>query len=176
MTSSNNTPTDTARTTSLNDVVEIYEPYHWKYNHMLHDAPAYPTIIEFFHPAYTSSPVVPLLRLSAPDRSAGDGTEDVTLRWGLHYGLAITACSIVACNRPGYLTEGSPDGPRITSSGDGLLTSSKYYFHVEPLADEASGTIIRYPVCPTFRDWEFPANMPQEWVSSDTQASRVSAQ
>jgi hypothetical protein len=48
--------------------------------------------IRFYHPAYST---VHLLKFDCLD---GGGT-------GFHFRTALTACSIVACNRAGFLTE-----------------------------------------------------------------------
>lgn len=147
-----------------------YETHHWLTDTTSHVVPAL-KLISFHHPGYPHL-LRPLLILPPLDRSQDQSDP----RWGIHYGTAITACSIIACNRAGYLTEASPDGPRVDASWDSLLTSPTYYFHVESLGpgDETQNTFIRYPVCPTFYDREFPETMPQEWVSYELHTKTAS--
>lgn len=85
------------------------------------------------------------------------------------YGTAITACRIIACNRPGYLT--TVDGKRIEIEviWDLILTDSDYFFNVNTdlsISDPVINGHIRYAVCPTFQAWRFPhKELPAQWVS-----------
>lgn len=109
-----------------------------------------PQRIIFHHPGDKD---VPFLALRAFDMLTD------TVIYGLHYGTAITACSIFACtcNKTGYLTEGTPDGNRVDADWDAILQLPKYYFHTEN--DDRT-----YPICPCFNDWEFPGALPSQWV------------
>jgi hypothetical protein len=76
----------------------------------------------FRHPAYPDSSNV-LLSLHAWDQAAG----------GIHYGLAHTACAIIANNRfDGYLSTARDGSSRIETEWDTCLPSHShgYYFHV----------------------------------------------
>lgn len=80
--------------------------------------------VAFRHPAYPDGSNV-LLTLHAWDRVGG----------GIHYGLAHTACAIVANNRfDGYLSLARDGSSRIESEWDACLPphSNGYYFHVQP--------------------------------------------
>lgn len=50
---------------------------------------------------------------------------------GLHYGTALAACRIIACNKTGYLTMESPQGTRVQISWDYVLPAgTRYYYHL----------------------------------------------
>lgn len=100
----------------------------------------------FRHPGYPDSDNV-LFSLSPIDNG------------GVHHGTALSACIIFACNAKGYLaaSRGDPDGDRAY---DEILTAPNYYYY-------ASTPAARYPVCPSFEDWVFPADplsvIPPSW-------------
>lgn len=162
------TMSDNQNQVNLVDSVQTYEPVDCngtdQQSHTPHTFPI--NYVAFYHPGYTADGFEKaLLELPAVDHSVGEGSD---LRWGLHYGVAITVCSIVACNRSGYLTEGTANGPRVIGTWDQLLLSKVYYFHVEQIVggdEETPDGFIRYPVCPTFSDWVFPSSILPEWVS-----------
>ncbi len=80
------------------------------------------TSIRFRHPAYPPEDNL-LLILYAWDHADG----------GLHYGLAHTACAIIADNRfDGYLSTSnlSNSDPIVVAWDDVLPASVDYYFHV----------------------------------------------
>jgi hypothetical protein len=112
-------------------------------------------IVEFFHPAY---PGKQLFQLNAYD---GEGAS-------LDYGVALTACCIVAAGQPGYLTT-ERDGPPVVEPDNSLLTGGKYYYHV---TDDTypSG---EYPICPSFSHWRFPhdGKYPAAWPNEKVESS-----
>jgi hypothetical protein len=80
--------------------------------------------IRFRHPAYPDSSNV-LLSLHAWDGAGG----------GIHYGLAHTACAIIANNRfDGYLSMARDGSSSIETEWDACLPTDShgYYFHVPP--------------------------------------------
>lgn len=79
--------------------------------------------IAFFHPGYAADglhdPLTELLCLPAYDKG------------GFHHGTALSALSIIANNKPGYLTRDSPGGARVEEDWDDILPStSNYYYHL----------------------------------------------
>lgn len=110
--------------------------------------------IKFRHPWYSDALGQNiLLRLRPYDREDG----------GLQYGVAFSACAIVAGNAwDGWLTE-TQTGEKLAKDWDDLLLGSDYYFHVSPPAGETSSQ-FQYPIVPTFRHWTFPhEDFPQQW-------------
>lgn len=79
--------------------------------------------IQFLHPAYNTG-ANKFLELNAWDAEAG----------GMHYGLAHTACAIIANNRfDGYFsTERMPGRQMLNADWNQILplNSGGYYFHV----------------------------------------------
>jgi hypothetical protein len=73
------------------------------------------------HPAYDDGDDI-LLVLPAQDHADG----------GIHYGLVITACHIIANNQDGSLTA-SRTGAPIDADLDDVLYAGDYYYHVPPL-------------------------------------------
>jgi hypothetical protein len=114
--------------------------------------------IRFYHPAY---PTIHLLEFDCLD---GGGT-------GFHFRTALTACSIVACNRAGFLTE-AEDGRPIDQANDSLLRGEKYYYYAFGSSGGASvcerdGS---YPICPSFNHWQFPhGKLPETWPDARCQ-------
>ncbi|KAK4984655.1 hypothetical protein LTR66_008419 [Elasticomyces elasticus] len=76
---------------------------------------------------------------------------------GLHYGVAHTACAMVACNAwNGYFT--TLEGQRVDLQADDLLTAENYYFQIPGQEN------TRYPVYPNFAHWAFPHDdLPPNW-------------
>jgi hypothetical protein len=112
--------------------------------------PPVPTRVRFRHPANG------LTFLSLP---AHDYCPPAT--FGLHYGTAITACQILACNEEGYLsTSRDPhaDG-RINVELDSIISAGNYYYHLSSAESE-----VLYPICCDFSCWTFPhENLPPTW-------------
>lgn len=121
----------------------------------------------FRHPAYPDNSNV-LLTLHAWDRPEG----------GIHYGLAQTACAIIANNRfDGYLSLTRDGSVRIEADWDACLPAhpNGYYFHVpgsalpdsenhHPSSDQDPQLRpYKWPFVPSFLDWQFPHNLPEQW-------------
>jgi len=54
-------------------------------------------------------------------------TTDV-LQFGIHHEMALTACQILACNSPGYLsTSRDRNAGRVNAALDSIIPSNKYY-------------------------------------------------
>ncbi|KAK5997712.1 hypothetical protein PT974_00068 [Cladobotryum mycophilum] len=104
--------------------------------------------ILFLHPGYGPA-INAIFSLPCVDRK-GDGTH------GVHHQTALTACRIVANNASnGYLALDAKGDRRVDEIED-VLTGNSYYFIVP--GDE------RYPIVPSFRDWQFPhQNIPSSW-------------
>lgn len=129
--------------------------------------------ITFRHPGY-SGPGNILCRLPAYDglRMNHDACADDDANagvLGLHYGTALQACSIIACNAQGILSAtilditAQPDPP---SDWEVLLTAKVYYFYPSAWIASRDPAGLVYPVCPGFQDWQFPHGLlPKEWVS-----------
>lgn len=102
----------------------------------------------FRHPGYPDSDNV-LFSLSPIDNG------------GVHHGTALSACIIFACNVKGYLaaSRDAADGDRAY---DEILTAPNYYYYPSTPSQAA-----RYPVCPSFEHWVFPADplsvIPPSW-------------
>ena len=111
--------------------------------------PSKPTFVWFYHPTNDC----PFLTLPAFDCCPPNS--------GIHYGTAITACQILACNENGYLSTSrnrNADG-RVTIELDSIIPSGKYYYHLNSPKSEAL-----YPICRDFSCWEFPhESFPSTW-------------
>lgn len=127
-----------------------------------------PRQIRFLHPGYPDEHAV-LLVLPALDSSDG-----------IHHGLALDSCAIVADNRwYGYLTLDREGARRVpTSDMYSSLDANTYYFHVpgdngddpKPLCFcIATNTWGDYPIVPTFAEWRIPHNsLPERWHREPT--------
>lgn len=141
------------------------------------------SFITFCHPGY-AYPANILFRLPAYDAcefhgsNAGDTLDtdhlnDASLVWGVQHGIAVQACSIIACNLDGVLSStivqrGPGEGACFlpdTLDWDSLLTAKVYYFYPRAWFESGSGRDLVYPVCPSFSDWQFPHDLlPRQWV------------
>src|SRR6202021_1686690 len=112
--------------------------------------PLFPAFIRLLPPAHDRE----FLILPAYDRLPGPKFE-----FGLHRETVVTACMIVACNRPGYLSKfRNPQATQIDVASD-LLLPGKYYYHLD---DTKAGEL--YPICRDFQSWRFPhGKIPASW-------------
>lgn len=126
-------------------------------------APPLSAFITFRHPGYPDTTNVMFRLLAQDGKTAG---------WGIHNGLALWACSIVACNIEGVLSPTRLQSPNVTSRDpstpalhtDDLITAPEYYYYPKRFLVSMNESDLLYPVCPTFRDWKFPhRTLPQEW-------------
>ena len=119
------------------------------------DAPALPHDPEFilvFHPANG----LIFLRFPAYDLPGPQ------FQFGLHHETALTACTIVAYNHPGYLSKlRDRDADPVDVALDSVLLPGSYYYHLyDATAEEL------YPICRDFRNWKFPhGKMPPSWLA-----------
>lgn len=132
--------------------------------------------IQFCHPGYpdTSDANIMLL-LPALDTAYIDGQDMV--RFGVHHETARIACAIIAnCAWDGFLSVDKHRGASpIVVDSDGLLTATRYYFHVPAVArssdeQEDSNDLLpwRYPVVPSFAHFRFPhRNLPPYWTREE---------
>ena len=115
-------------------------------------------LIRFRHPGYPGAFGQDILFSLYPFDSSTGG--------GLQYGVAFSACAIVAGNAwTGWLTE-TRDGARLIREWDDLLFGTDYYFHVsqDPLPEDLHSGRFQYPIVPTFRHWTFPHDQfPDQW-------------
>lgn len=82
---------------------------------------------------------------------------------GIHYGTALSACEILACNEKGYLSiYSNRDGVgRINVDWDTIIPSGNYYYHLDTETSD-----LLYPICQDFSCWEFPhQRLPSAWGS-----------
>jgi hypothetical protein len=85
-------------------------------------------VIEFIHPGYPSVPLSASILFKLP-RVDSAGSEAVT---GVHHGMALTACQIIANNSfEGYLATDKDGEERVDLPLDGLLTREFYFFFVD---------------------------------------------
>ena len=115
-----------------------------------HGPPSNPFLVKFRHPAND----LYFLRLPAFDCCPPDN-------FGIHYGTAITACRILACNEDGYLsTSRDRHGHgRINVDLDSIIPRGTYYYHLSSQKSEAL-----YPICCDFPCWQFPhRQFPPAW-------------
>lgn len=114
-----------------------------------HGPPSHSTWVQFRHPANNLT----FLRLP-------------TFDWrppifGIHYGTAITACQILACNEDGYLSTSRHRHARgrINVDLDSVIPPGTYYYHISSQKPEAL-----YPICCDFPLWKFPhGQLPPAW-------------
>jgi len=117
--------------------------------------------ITFMHPGYT--PPQDLFSLPKVDSTAMG-------KFGVHFGTAIVACQIIANNAfdNGYLTLDIEGQQQVSLPYDNVLTESQYYLHVRSRPG-------RYPVVPSFEDWEFPHDrIPASWPEIDDSPTQSS--
>lgn len=139
-----------------------------------HFLPLLPTAyITFRHPGYPDPGNI-LCRLPTydgpvSDQGAGTNDDEDPSVWGLHYGTALQACSIIACNAKGFLSATILDvdaQPDTALDWDFLLPGKVYYFYSSAWIASRDPADLVYPVCPGFQDWQFPHGLlPKEWVS-----------
>jgi hypothetical protein len=94
---------------------------------------------------------------------AYDPTDATHPQYGIHLRTALTACQIIAYNKPGYFTERRQrTAPSITYSMDDVIPARTYYYHLE-----SQGSSPMYPICRDFRRWRFEHDaFPSAWVSN----------
>ncbi|KAF5378095.1 hypothetical protein D9615_007609 [Tricholomella constricta] len=100
---------------------------------------------------------------------AYDPLPGAELQFGLHFETVVTACKILAYNRPGYLSESrNRNADRVNLSPNSILPVKSYFYHL----DEEFKPGELYPICYDFKNWGFPhAAMPSSWSvppSTDT--------
>ncbi|PGH29520.1 hypothetical protein GX50_07729 [[Emmonsia] crescens] len=120
--------------------------------------------IWFLHPGYPA-PCNILLSLPRVDQTAHH-------TFGIHHKTALTACQIIGNNafETGRFCHDKDGQQPVTVPLDEALTDSTYYFLVDNGAS-------KYPIVPSFQDWEFPhGRIPDTWrlpsLFSDASTSR----
>ena len=115
--------------------------------------PSDPDFLELLHPAND----FPFLSLPAYDQLPAQ------LQFGVHHETVITACMILACNRPGYLSKSrTRNADRVSVPLDSILVPDSYYYHL----DDNTETGELYPICDDFQNWSFPhGKIPPSWQS-----------
>ena len=91
---------------------------------------------------------------------------------GLQYGVAFSACAIVAGNAwNGWLQE-TKEGDKVKPGWDDLLYGTDYYFFLpsssqlgeRPAGPSTPSCIFRYPIVPSFQHWSYPHDgFPEQW-------------
>ncbi|KAK9480329.1 hypothetical protein V1514DRAFT_326091 [Lipomyces japonicus] len=106
--------------------------------------------IRIRHPGY-SPPSDLLFKLYSPDHRMG----------GIHFGLVMDACAIIANNeRDGWLATDRDGERRVNGDLDQVLALKNYWYHLL----RKDGEIPKWPVVTCFKDWEFPSSLPSSWV------------
>lgn len=108
-----------------------------------------PRLVAIRHPAHQDDG--PLLLLPSHDIN-GAGA------FGIHHGVALTACAIVANNAfDGFFTE-TRDSERVQAQYNDILTKEEYWFHVpQPSGHvEPQYNAYGYPLVASFEHWRFP--------------------
>lgn len=112
-----------------------------------------PDSIRVYHPANR----LPFLNLPAYDHLPGPH-----LQFGCLHETVVTACTIIAFNRPGYLaTSYNRDRDRVQLPLNSVLLPGRYFYHLDNAELEEP-----YPICCNFREWDFPhGKLPSSWLS-----------
>ncbi|KAK9480328.1 hypothetical protein V1514DRAFT_194182 [Lipomyces japonicus] len=106
--------------------------------------------ISIHHPAY-SPPSDLLFKLYSSDHRMG----------GIHFGLVMDACTIIANNRrDGWLSTDRNGENRVNGDLDQVLALGNYWYHLP----RENGKIPKWPVVTCFKDWEFPSSLPPSWI------------
>jgi hypothetical protein len=116
--------------------------------------PDNPIFVSFCHPTNKR------LFLSLPKNNVLPSTSEI---FGVHHETALTACQIIACNEPGFLstsTDRSDINARTSPEHHQFLTSKRYYYHLVTQPDDPN-----YRICVDFAFWSFPHNhLPPSWA------------
>jgi hypothetical protein len=116
-----------------------------------HGPPSWPAFVCLHHPAngltFITLPAYDLFSL-------------FPLQFGIHHRTAVTACCILACNNPGYLsTSRDRDSGRVNNDLEAIILAGKYYYHLD-----TPGRDALYPICRDFATWKFPHRaFPSSW-------------
>jgi hypothetical protein len=121
--------------------------------------PSTPKAIRVHHPANK------LLFLALP---AFDHLPTSHLQFGCLHETVVTACMILAFNRPGYLStsddrdrDRDQDQDRDQLPIDSILLPGRYFYHLNDAESEEL-----YPICSDFRKWDFPhRKLPPSWFA-----------
>jgi hypothetical protein len=87
-------------------------------------------------------------------------------QFGYHHETLVTACTILAYNRPGYIsTSRHRNNGTISLPMNPFLQPGRYYFHLANTAPQEN-----YPICCDFRKWTFPhGKLPPSWLGPPLQ-------
>ena len=114
-------------------------------------------------------------RIPQPGAAVGPSSGSNNSQWGIHHGLVLWACQILACNAQGFLSTTRPQDILLNGHEnldwdavvdqhtryrdlDSLLDPDIYYFYTSD-----PPTNIPYPICSSFREWVWPEQIPAEW-------------
>ncbi|KAF2771008.1 hypothetical protein EJ03DRAFT_269637, partial [Teratosphaeria nubilosa] len=140
-------------------------------------------VVRVRHPGYDDAGNTLLSFPAVDDHGEGQQQE----LGGVHAQLVYTACTIVSGNKHGFLSRDKsgtdiawkPQSSAATEC-DQVLRAGDYYFHVSsPPPTAAAGPSTTplaavpdlrnpYAVCPTFREWQPPAHIPESFHASVT--------
>lgn len=117
--------------------------------------PNNPIFVSFYHPTNKN------IFLSLPKNNVLPSiTSEI---FGVHHEIAPTACQIIACNEPGFLstsTNRSDINARVSLEHYQFLTFKKYYYHLVTQPGDPN-----YRICINFAFWSFPHNhLPLSWA------------
>ena len=116
--------------------------------------PENPIYVSFYHPTNKQ------IFLSLPKNNVLPSTES---DFGVHHETALTACQIIACNEPGFLstsTNRSDVNAQTSPEHHPFLTSTRYYYHLLTQPDDTN-----YRICVDFTFWSFPHDrLPPSWA------------
>jgi hypothetical protein len=107
--------------------------------------PDNPIFVSFYHPTNKQ------IFLSLPKNNVLPANSEI---FGVHHETALTACQIIACNEPGFLstsTNRSDINAQTSPECHRFLTSNKYYYHLVTQPGDPN-----YCICVDFAVWSFP--------------------
>jgi hypothetical protein len=110
--------------------------------------PSSPAVVSLCHPANGLA----FLALPAYDLFCQS-----PLQFGIHHETLVTACCIIAYNKPGYLSTSRNRGAALDSI---IPAAGEYYYHLNDPSDRF------YSICCNFNTWKFShGHLPPSWVA-----------
>ncbi|KAJ7717584.1 hypothetical protein B0H16DRAFT_1740535 [Mycena metata] len=117
--------------------------------------------VDIYHPDVHSGP--PILQFRAFPSEPDSGIV------GVHLGVVLDACFVIAGNQPGELHLYAPPQERVAgadSDPDGLLVPGMYHFVV---VQPGRGLNYNYHLCESFAAWTPPVEIPTRWLGGEAE-------